>query len=51
MSDIVTRLRAVPPQRTDANNRVLCAEAAAEIERLRDIIASGKLDPAQVWPS
>jgi exonuclease VII large subunit len=97
MSDIITRLRAVPPQRTDANNRMLCLEAADEIERLRAYqnetakawtkltesqeqeiehlqnevkkwqvlasqgiqierelratIASGKLDPAQVWPS
>jgi len=50
-ADIVDRLLAVPQQRTDANNRALCAEAAAEIERLRAIIASGKLDPAQVWPS
>jgi len=51
VSSIIERLRAVPPQRTDANNRALCVEAADEIERLRAIITSGKLDPAQVWPS
>jgi hypothetical protein len=50
-ADIIDRLLAVPQQRTDANNRALCVEAAAEIERLRALVASGKLDPAQVWPS
>jgi len=35
MTDIAERLLEVPQQRTDANNRALCAEAADEIERLR----------------